>query len=154
MSDTHVNSLSKLQRVYVKDMSFEAPDSLKTFSQQWKPDMHLDINTKVNKVQDKVFEVILLLTVTVKNESEVAFLVEVHQAGVFVIEETDDARLKRILGCYCPDMLFPYARECVSSQVARAGFPQLVLAPMDFPALFDDALAQQQKASTEESAKH
>ena len=73
---SEAKALPKLQRTYIKDMSFEAPNPLKAFSQQWKPDMHLDINTKVVKLQDKIFEVVLMLTVTVKNESEVAFLVE------------------------------------------------------------------------------
>lgn len=125
-----------IQRVYVKDLSFESPESPMIFTQDWKPEMGLDINTASNSVVDDNFEVILTLTVTVKSGGKTAFIVEVKQAGIFTIVGFSDEDLKHTLGSFCPSILYPYAREVVTTAVMRGGFPQLVLAPVNFEALY------------------
>ncbi|AVJ54967.1 protein-export chaperone SecB [Idiomarina sp. OT37-5b] len=133
-----------IQRVYTKDVSFEAPNSPAIFRKEWKPDLKLDLNVKHEKIEDRVYEVVLTLTATNKVEDEVAFLCEVHQAGIFTIgEEVQDGQLAHMLGSFCPNILFPYARECVSSLVNRATFPQLNLAPVNFDAIFARHMQQQ-----------
>lgn len=144
MSETKV--LPVLQRVYVKDVSFEAPNVFKTLSKEWKPDLNLDMNSQINRLEEKVFEVVLRVTATVKNEEEAAYVCEVQQAGIFSVEEQNEDNIKKILGCDCPALLFPFAREAICSLVARGGFPQLLLAPIDFNVLYETALAEQNVA--------
>lgn len=138
--------ISAIQRAYVKDVSFETPNGLQVLGNEWKPNLHLDLNTQVNRVGDAAFEVVLTVTVTVKNTDNVAYLCEVQQAGLFSIAMEDEGALKRALGTECPATLFPYAREFVSSLVSRGGFPQLVLVPVDFEALYDKAIAEQENS--------
>lgn len=125
-----------IQRVFVKDLSFESPESPMIFTQDWKPEMGLDINTASNKVVDDNYEVILTLTVSVKSGGKTAFIVEVKQAGIFTVVGFAEEDLKHTLGSFCPSILYPYAREVVTSAVMRGGFPQLVLAPVNFEALY------------------
>lgn len=137
-----------LQRIYIKDLSFESPGAPETFRKQWKPEINLDLNTKHEKVQDNIFEVVLSVTVTAKNEDEVAFLVEAHQAGLFQISGIADAQMPQILGSYCPNILFPYIRETISDLVTRGSFPQLLLAPVNFDALLAEAMKRQQQSGS------
>ncbi len=139
-----------IQRIYTKDLSYEAPSVPKVFSSEWKPELNLDINTKTNALEGDMHEVVLSLTVTVKNQNENAFLVEVHQAGIFQIKGFDADQLKQTLGAFCPSVLYPYAREVVSDVVTRGGFPQLILAPVNFDAL--SAQSQSQGAKQKEGA--
>ena len=132
-----------LQRVYVKDVSFESPDVHKALSKPWKPELKLDMNTRIHRVEGKIFEVTLSVTAKVINEGSLAYLVEIQQAGIFTMDAIDEALLKKVLGCECPAILFPYVRECVSNLVARGGFPQLLLTPVNFCELYDQALAVQ-----------
>ena len=133
-----------IQRIFTKDVSFEAPNSPAIFRKEWKPDLKLDLNVKHEKIEDRVYEVVLTLTATNKVEEEVAFLCEVHQAGIFTIgEEVQEGQLAHMLGSFCPNILFPYARECVASLVNRATFPQLNLAPVNFDAIFARHMQQQ-----------
>ena len=125
-----------VQKIYVKDMSFETPNSPAVFTQEWKPEINLELNSQANKVADDVHEVVLSLTVTAKLGETTAYLVEVQQAGIFAMKGFADAELPPMLGAFCPGTLYPYARETVSDLVARGGFPQLVLAPINFDALF------------------
>ena len=125
-----------VQKIYVKDMSFETPNSPAVFTQDWKPEINLELNSQANKVADDVHEVVLSLTVTAKLGETTAYLVEVQQAGIFAMKGFADAELPPMLGAFCPGTLYPYARETVSDLVARGGFPQLVLAPINFDALF------------------
>jgi len=136
-----------LQRVYVKDVSFESPDLHKALSKPWKPDLKLDMNTRVHRLEAKVFEVTLSLTARVSNEAVLAYLVEIQQVGIFTADSTDDVLLKKILASECPAILFPFARECVSNLVTRGGFPQLLLSPVNFTELYHKALAEQVSAS-------
>lgn len=146
-----------LQRIYIKDLSFESPGSPDTFRKEWKPEINLDLNSQNKKVQDNIYEVVLSVTVTAKNDDGVAFLVEVQQAGLFQISGMPEAQLKQLLGAYCPNILFPYARETVSDVITRGSFPQLLLAPVNFDALYADAIKRQAEGgegAAKESAKH
>ncbi|MBB3167142.1 protein-export chaperone SecB [Simiduia aestuariiviva] len=137
-----------LQRVYLKDMSFEAPMGVKAFMQEWKPQVDQELNTKANKVDDTSFEVTLTLTVTVKLGEETAFLVEVQQGGLFHISGLPEQALPQVLNTACPQILFPYAREAIDNVVVKGSFPALMLPPVNFDALFAHAV-QQAKAQQE-----
>lgn len=132
-----------LQRIYVKDLSFEAPQGPGAFQKQWNPKVQLDLNTSTNKIDDKNYEVVLTLTVTARQEEETAFLVEVQQGGIFGCDGFDPQQLHQVLNMMCPSILFPYAREAVDSLVTRGSFPPLMIAPVNFEALYQQALARQ-----------
>lgn len=137
-----------IQRIYVKDASFETPNTPAVFQQQWEPELTLDLNTAHNKLEPSVYEVILTVTATVKNKGTIAFLSEVKQAGIFTIQGAPEEQLDHLLGSFCPNILFPYAREAITSQVIRGSFPQLVLAPINFDALYMQQMEEKQKASS------
>ncbi|KTD63008.1 protein-export protein SecB [Legionella santicrucis] len=135
-----------IQRVYVKDLSFETPNTPAVFQQQWEPELNLDLNTTTTKLEENVFEVVLTVTATVTNQKSTAFLVEVKQAGIFTIQGAPENQLDHLLNSFCPNILFPYAREAITSQVIHGSFPQLVLAPINFDALYMQQLAEKQKS--------
>ncbi|MBT1449817.1 protein-export chaperone SecB [Glaciecola sp. XM2] len=125
-----------LQRIYTKDISFETPNSPGIFQKEWKPEVKLDIDTRTTQLDTNVYEVVLSLTVTATVGEETGFLCEVQQAGIFAIGEMPEANKAHTLGSFCPNMLFPYAREAVSNLVNRGTFPPLNLAPVNFDAIF------------------
>lgn len=133
-----------LQRVYVRDLSFEAPKSPEIFRQDWNPALSLDLNTRQKNLDGDFYEVVLTLSVTVKTGEEVAFIAEVQQAGIFLVRGLDAPTLAHTLGAFCPNLLFPYARETLDSLVVRGTFPALMLAPVNFDALYAQELARQQ----------
>lgn len=133
----------EIQRIYVKDISFESPNTPHTFAEEWKPEVSLNLETKSTRIQDHVHEVVLSITATVTSNKKTAFLIEVHQAGVFVMNGFENDQLHQMLGSFCPNVLFPYAREVVSDMVVRGGFPQLILAPVNFDALYAQHMQQQ-----------
>lgn len=133
-----------LQRIYVRDLSFEAPKSPEIFRQEWKPSVQLDINTRQKVLEGDFHEVVLTLSVTVKTGEEVAFIAEVQQAGIFLVKGLDTASLSHTLGAFCPNILFPYAREALDNLVIRGSFPALMLAPVNFDALYAQEIARQQ----------
>jgi len=133
-----------IQRVYVKDISFECPNSPEIFKKEWAPEVSMDIDTQSKKLEEGVFEVTLSLTATAKVGEDVAFLCEVKQAGIFSVSQLEGAQLAHCLNAFCPNILFPYAREAVSNLVTRGTFPQLNLAPVNFDALFQQAMQKQQ----------
>jgi len=132
----------QLQRIYVKDLSFEAPLGHAVFQKQWKPKVQLDLNTTTNKLDEKNFEVVLRLTITAKQDDETAFLVEVHQAGIFGCDGFDSQQLHQVLNMMCPNILFPYARETIDGMVLKGSFPPLMIAPVNFEALYQQSLAR------------
>lgn len=140
-----------IQRVYLKDASFEAPNTPQSFQQQWEPELALDLNTKHVKLEENVYEVVLTVTATVKNQNATAFLAEVKQAGIFTIQGAPTQQLDHLLGSFCPSILFPYAREAITSQVIRGSFPQLVLAPINFDALYMQQLEDKKQAAEAEA---
>jgi preprotein translocase subunit SecB len=127
-----------IQRLYVKDLSLETPNCPQIFLEPWDPEMSMDLATDASLVlEEGVREVVLTVTVTVKIKTKVAFLVEVKQAGIFAMKGFTDEQQQHMLGSFCPNILYPYAREVVTDAVMRAGFPQLYLAPVNFDALYE-----------------
>lgn len=139
-----------LHRIYIKDASFESPNAPEVFRGDWQPKHELNLNTKVEKLGENEYEVVLTVTVTTKVGEKTACIVEVHQAGIFSILGFPDQELGTLLGAYCPNVLFPYAREAVSDLVTKGSFPQLVLQPVNFDALL--AQHQQQKATEQQKS--
>jgi len=135
-----------VQRIYTKDLSFESPNAPEIFRGEWKPQNELNLNTKVNRLSDQAYEVVLSVTVTAKVGDKTAFIVEVQQAGIFTMAGFTEQELGPMLGAYCPNLLFPYAREAVSDLVTKGSFPQLVLQHVSFDALFAQ---HQQEAATQ-----
>lgn len=133
-----------LQRIYVKDLSFEAPKSPEIFRDEWNPNIELDLNTRQRALDGDFYEVVLTITVTVKTAEEVAFIAEVQQAGIFLVQGLDDGSKGHALGAFCPSILFPYARETLDSLVVRGSFPALMLAPVNFDALYAQELQRMQ----------
>ncbi len=133
-----------MQRIYNKDISFESPSTPTVFKKQWQPKVNVDLNTRSNAIDEEGnFEVVLTITLTAKMDDETAFLVEVQQAGIFFITGFEGEQLRRILGTTAPTILFPYARENIDSLVVKGGFPPIMLAPVNFDGLYEQALAQQ-----------
>lgn len=132
-----------IERIYVKDVSLETPMGLEAFG-KWQPQINLDINTRHNKIDDTRYEVVLRLTVTAKqaDSEESYFLIEIHQAGLFVAQNFPENELLRLLGTLAPATLFPYAREAIDSLAVKANFPPLRLAPINFDLLWQNAQAQ------------
>lgn len=137
-----------LQRIYVKDVSFEAPSSPQIFLEQWNPEVSLNLNTKVTELPEDHVEVVLIVTVTVKVAGKTAFLVEVHQAGIFVVRGVPREQMGPVVGITCPNILFPYARETVSDLATRGSFPQLLLQPINFEAVYAQRIQQAQAEQT------
>ncbi len=134
-----------LQRIFIKDLSFEAPQGAAAFKQQWQPQVNLDLNTRNGQLDADNYEVVLTLTVTAKQGEDTAFLVEVQQGGVFLCKGLEGEQLHQVLGSLCPSILFPYARETIDSLVVKGSFPPLMIAPVNFEALYQQALVQQDK---------
>lgn len=125
-----------IQRVYTKDISFETPNSPAIFQKEWKPEIKLDLDTRTTELEANLYEVVLSVTVTASMDDETAFLCEVQQAGIFFIGEMPEQNKAHTLGSFCPNTLFPYARETISNLVNRGTFPALNLAPVNFDAIF------------------
>ncbi|HLB41451.1 MAG TPA: protein-export chaperone SecB [Gammaproteobacteria bacterium] len=145
--DITSNPVFEIQRIFVKDISFEAPNTPHTFVEEWKPEVTLNLETKSSRIQENVHEVVLSITATVVSNKKTAFLVEVDQAGVFMISGFPNDQSHQMLGSFCPNILFPYAREVVSDIVVRGGFPQLILAPVNFDALYNKHIQEQGEAT-------
>jgi preprotein translocase subunit SecB len=124
-----------LQAVYLKDCSFEAPQGPRVTG-EWNPQIGLDLNTALNLIEGDLREVVLTVTVSAKQGERTMFLVEVKQAGAFLMQNLSNEDLRRAAGAICPAVLFPYARAVVSQLVTQGGFPQLLLPPVNFDALF------------------
>ena len=135
-----------IQKIYTKDLSFETPSSPKIFTEKWEPTVELNLSTQVQPLEQSLYEVALTITITVKSIEAIAYLVEVSQAGIFTLSGFTEEEMGPMLGSFCPNILFPYAREAVSDLVAKGGFPQLLLAPVNFDAMYAQQLqhAQQQ----------
>ena len=142
-----------LERFYLKDMSFESPRAPEVFREPWQPNMHVDINTKTQPLGDDRYEVVLTVTAQAKTpQGKTAVIVEIQQAGIFRVKGLEGARLQRVLATFCPNLLFPYVRETLDSVVVKGTFPPVMLAPVNFDALYEQALRQQQ--ATKEPVQH
>ncbi len=140
-----------IQKIYLKDSSFETPNSPEVFRGEWKPKVSVDLTSETRKLDDNTFETVLKVTVTAKLEEKTAYLCEVHQAGVFTLSGFSGETLEALLGSYCPANLFPYAREVVSDLVSKGGFPQMLLGPVNFDALYMQR--KQKKAAAQAPAE-
>ncbi|MBE0469854.1 MAG: protein-export chaperone SecB [Methyloprofundus sp.] len=136
-----------IQKIYTKDISFESPESPQLFTQKWEPAVDFNLATNAAPIENAMFEVSLTVTVTVKTAGKVAYLVEATQAGIFSLAGFTDAEMGPMVGSFCPNILFPYVREVISDLVAKGGFPQLLLAPVNFDALYAQHLQQAQQAA-------
>jgi preprotein translocase subunit SecB len=129
-----------IKGIYVRDSSFEAPHVPEVNFADWKPEVKFELNTQARKLEEDDFEVILKMTVTVKQDKKVCFLTEVQQAGLFTLRGFNDEQRGQMLGSFCPNVLYPYARESISNMATRGGYPPLYLAPVNFDALYADHL--------------
>ena len=138
----------QIQRIYIKDVSFEAPNLPTIFHQEWKPQLGFELDTETVQVDEDLYEVALHMTVstTLEDSGDTAFICEVKQAGVFTIKGLEGIQLQHALASQCPTILFPYARELISSLVNHGTFPALNLSPVNFDALFVDYLERQAAA--------
>lgn len=142
--DQAVSRQVLLQKIYVKDASIEVPGAPMVFTTNVQPQIDVNVGTATKSMENDLYNIVLNITVTAKNGAETVFLVEVHQAGIFLVRNFPNAAEKAaILGGYCPSLLFPFAREAVADFVQRAGFPQLLLQPINFEAMYLEALQRQ-----------
>ena len=135
-----------IQKVYVKDLSYEAPNTPQIFTEEWRPKVDIQLSNTASKLADDVFEAVLSVTVTVRFEEKTAYLVEVQQAGIFNLTGFPEEHLGAVMGTICPNILFPFAREVISDVVTKAGFPQLLLAPVNFEAMYAQEMQRQREA--------
>jgi preprotein translocase subunit SecB len=136
-----------LQKIYVKDVSFETPNAPEIFNEQGQPEIKMNLNQKVKKLADNTYEVVLSVTVTCNILEKTAYLVEVQKAGVFSLANFEENMLHQTLGSYCPNVLFPYARQIISDLVMNGGFQPLLLQPVNFDQLYAQQMQQAQAQS-------
>jgi preprotein translocase subunit SecB len=136
-----------LQNVYLKDCSYEAPNGPR-IDGNWNPQINLDLHTGTNGLTAELREVVLTVTVSAKQNDATIFLVEVKQAGVFLMRNLAEPEIKRAISSVCPSVLFPYARAAVSNLVTQGGFPQFLLPPVNFDALYAQTAGQPQHPAT------
>ncbi|HEY8085636.1 MAG TPA: protein-export chaperone SecB [Methylophilaceae bacterium] len=139
-------SVFNVEKIYVKDLSLEIPNAPQVFLQKDAPQISIELQNKASMVDDGVYDVVLTVTVTAKIEDKVAFLVEVAQAGIFQVRNVPQEAIDGLMSVTCANILFPYAREAVSDMVTRAGFPPVVLNPINFEAIFMQQKQQQEAA--------
>ena len=138
-----------IQRIYLKDLSFETPMGPSVFQKQWQPKVNQDLNTKNTKLENDLYEVALRLTLTVTDGEDTIYILEVKQAGIFAIKGLDPKQITHVINTTCPNILFPYAREAVDSVLSKGSFPALMLPPINFDALFASALKQAEEEGKE-----
>ncbi|MAV07603.1 MAG: protein-export chaperone SecB [Gammaproteobacteria bacterium] len=141
-----------IQRVYLKDLSFETPQGPSAFKKKWQPKVSQDLNTKTDQVEEGLYEVALRVTITVADGEDTIYIVEAEQAGLFNVSGFAEEQLPQILNTTCPGILFPYLRETLDNVVTKGSFPALLLPPINFDALFANAL--QQAAEEKEGTQH
>ena len=138
-----------IQKIYLLDASVEVPKAPDIFTRQWKPEIDVQLGTNTRQLNEQTHQVQLKVTATAKLEDTVAFLVEVEYAGIFDIRGIDDPEdLRAVLGGYCPSLVFPFLREAVCDMVQKAGFPQFLLQPVNFEALYREHVARQQESGS------
>jgi preprotein translocase subunit SecB len=142
-----------LQKIYARDVSFEVPNAPRVYQEEGQPQVQLNLSHKANPIEGDNYEVVLTLTVTCTLNERTAYLAEVHQAGVFSFVGFDPQNLSAVLATYCPNVLFPYARQAISDLVLNGGFPPLLLQPINFDALYAEQQRQQQTQIEQGDAK-
>lgn len=142
-------------KIYVKDFSFESPQAPQVFNKtDWKPQMDLNFRSNYAALDNEHHEVVLTITIEAKAENKTLFLLELQQAGIFEIVGYAGEELGAIIGSYCPNILFPYAREAIASLIQKGGFPEFVLQPINFDALYAQSKQKQAAAQAETAEKH
>ena len=137
----------EIQKVYLKDVSLETPNSPMIFTAQWQPQSEVRLETGAAPLAEDLFEVVLTVTVTSKLGDRTAYLAEVQQAGLFSLRGFDDSQMGHMLHAFCPNILFPFAREELASLIGKGGFPALLLNPINFDGLYLQRLQQQHQAA-------
>lgn len=135
-----------IEKIHVKDLSLEVPNAPSIFLERDAPEIKVQLNNKSTRVDEGMYEVVLTVNVTAKIKEKVMFLVEVHQAGVFRISNVPETEMESVLNIGCPNILFPYLREAVSDTITRAGFPAVILNPVNFEAMYHHKKQQTEKA--------
>ena len=144
-----------ITKIYLKDFSFESPQSPDIFRQgEWKPQTNLNLRSSHHPTEGDHHEMVLTVTIEAKEEDKTCFLIELQQAGLFEIAGYDGEELQAIVGSFCPNILFPYARESIASLIQKGGFPEFVLQPINFDALYMQSKQQQMAAASEPAEKH
>ncbi|MGE3920692.1 MAG: protein-export chaperone SecB [Gammaproteobacteria bacterium] len=136
MANTENQPEFSIQKIYTKDISFEAPNTPEIFKQDWTPELKLDLQTASLALEAGFYEMVIHVSATVKNKDQVAFIAEVKQAGIFHLKNFPEDQINRVLNVICASIIFPYARETISDMVVRGGFPQLLIAPVNFEMLY------------------
>ena len=157
MSDAQNQPVFSIEKLYVKDVSLEIPNAPQVFLERETPQVDIQLHHESKPVEEGVYQTLLTVTVTAKAKEKTLFLAEVGQAGIFVIRNIPEADMEPVLGIACPNILYPYVREVISDLVGRAGFPPVVLSPVNFEALYQaqkQAQAEQQPASPIIQAAH
>jgi len=131
-----------VEKIYVKDVSFEVPNAPAVFNQETQPQLQMNLNQQVTRLNDAAFEVVLGITLTCTADDKPLYLAEVKQAGVFGLAGFDAQTLDAMLGTHCPNALYPYARQLVSDLIQAGGFPPFLLQPLNFEALYAEGLRQ------------
>lgn len=147
-----------IQRIYLKDASVECPNTPQIFQAEWKPNVSVELTNNTKSIAKDTYEVQLTVTVTVKlgdedKKSEVAYLVEVKQCGIFHIQGFGSEEMNNLLGSYCPTILFPFVRECIADLIQRAGFPAFYLQPVNFEAIYAQQKQRQEKSDNTNNDK-
>ena len=153
MSDQQAQPVFSIEKVYVKDLSLEVPNAPQIYGESHTPEVDLQIQTGASAIADGLFETVLTITVTAKAGDKTIFLAEVVQGGLFHIRNIPLEDMDQLLGIACPNILFPYTREVISDLVTRAGFPPVVLAPLNFEVIYAQRRAQMAAASVEAPAQ-
>ncbi|APV48423.1 protein-export chaperone SecB [Betaproteobacteria bacterium GR16-43] len=143
MSDAQNQPVFSIEKLFVKDVSLEIPNAPQVFLEREAPSVDVQLHHNSTQVEDGVYQTVLTVTVTAKVKDKTLFLVEVGQAGVFVVRNIPATELDPLLGIACPNILFPYAREVIGDLTTRAGFPPVVLNPVNFEAIYAQSMQQQ-----------
>ena len=144
-----------ITKIYLKDSSFESPRSPAIFRQgEWKPQTNLNLRSSHSAVEGDHHEIVLTITIEAKEDDKSCFLIELQQAGLFEIAGYEGEELQAIVGSFCPNILFPYARETIASLIQKGGFPEFVLQPINFDALYLQSKQQQMAAAAGDAETH
>jgi len=144
----------EIQKIFVKDVSFESPHAPEIFREKWQPKTDIQMTAQNTKISDELYEVTLNVTVTSTQNDRTAFLIEIKQSGVFLIQNIPESQIGHLIGSYCPHTLFPFAREAISDIVTKGGFPPLLLSPVNFDALYQQQLAKLKEQQNSTDTKH
>lgn len=141
-----------IQRIYLKDLSFESPNAPFIFKEQWNPDVNMELSSRSTKLEEGVYDIELGITTTVKKEDATAFLIEAKQAGIFTLKGFEEEQLDQMLNSFCLEILFPYVREVISEAAVKGGFPPLYLSPINFNMYYAEQRKHREKQKQTETS--